>query len=136
MEKLTVYSVESGEGRYRVEAVAVPCGKDVSVIIVGGTDHHLGAAALAVPRPSMSDPSRTSSSCSVLCVTGHKDDEPARMAASSLAAELNCIVSVTVGIHFDNASPTDIKIFEEHVSNVLKGLTINLKSHYGFIKTC
>jgi len=119
MEKPATYSAGFGEGRYRVEAVVIPCGRDLAITVVGGTEPHIGAAVLAVPRPSLADAARSSASASVLCVTGHKDDELARKAAVSLASALGCIVTVSAGIHVDNASPEDIKILEQNFYNVL-----------------
>lgn len=130
MEKLTTYSACFGEGQYRVEAVAVTCGRDVAVTAAGGTGPHIGAAVLAVPRPSMADPSRMSSSSSVICVTGHKDDEIAKHAAQILASSLGCIVTVIAGIHIDNAAPEDIKMLEHNFKNMLEQLKEILKRHY------
>ena len=70
----------------------------VSVSLFGGIPH-VGATALAVPRPSLKDPARISATSSVLTVTGHKDDELARRLAESLAAGLNRVVTVTAGVH-------------------------------------
>jgi gallate decarboxylase subunit D len=129
-DRMTVYSACFGEGKYRVEAIAVPCGRDLAVTVVGGTAPHIGASVLAVPRPSLSDPSRISSSASVICVTGHKDDDPARKIASSLASTLDCIVTVTAGIHIDDASTEDLKTLEHNISNLLDQLKKRLKIHF------
>jgi len=131
IEKIATYMAGFGEGKYRVEAVAVTCGKDVAVIAGGGTDYHIGAAVLAVPRPSLADPSRLSASSSVICVTGHKDDEIAKRAAQSLASYLGCIVTVSAGIHVDNASSEDISIIEQYFNIVLEQIKIQLQRHYG-----
>lgn len=70
----------------------------ITVSLFGGIPH-VGSTALAIPRPSLKDPSRTSATSSVLNVTGHKDDELARRLAESLAAGLNRVVAVTAGVH-------------------------------------
>lgn len=114
-----------GSGRTRVEAVVVSCGPDVSVCFGGGEGPHIGAVALGIPRPSLADPSAPSASASVLCVTGHKEDELARTAALELATTLGCRASVSVGLHIDDATPTDIaEMAENH--RVVLGKVIEL----------
>ncbi len=97
-----------GTGRTRVEAVVVSCGPDISVCFGGGEGPHIGAVALGIPRPSLADPSAPSASASVLCVTGHKEDELARTAALEFATALGCRVSVSIGLHVDDAARDDI----------------------------
>lgn len=106
---MELFSVAGGEGLYRVEIAAAVCGADLSVTICGGSLHHVGAAALGVPRPSLKDPQKRSASESVLCVVGHKDDEVAKAAAHRLASEFGCVVSVSAGLHLDNAGQDDIQ---------------------------
>lgn len=116
-----------GVGRHRVEASALNCGGDLVVALQGGTRHHIGASAMAVPRPSLADPSRLSSSASVLCVVGHKEDELARRVALRLAAALNCTVTVVAGLHVDDASGGDITIMLEHCDRVVERLTARVR---------
>lgn len=42
-----------GDKPYTVTACVVLCGKDIAVVIGGGEASHIGAAALASPRPSL-----------------------------------------------------------------------------------
>ena len=100
--------VQFGQGRYRVEATVVVNGADLAVTVGGGSLYHIGAVALALPRPSLAVPNLISASASVICVTGHKEDELARAAALRLAARFNRVVVVSVGLHLDGASPQDI----------------------------
>jgi hypothetical protein len=58
--------------------------------------------AVAQPRPSLKDPAVTSSSASVFCFIGHKEDDLAKAAAEILSATLNTAVVVAAGIHWDN----------------------------------
>jgi len=108
MPALRMIRDAEGSGRLRVEACAIVCGADLVVTLQGGTRHHIGATAMAVPRPSLADSSRVSASASVLCVTGHKEDELARSVALRLAAALGCTVTVAAGLHVEAASPEDI----------------------------
>lgn len=112
-------SVSHGEAPHRVEAAIVFCGPDISVCFGGGEAHHIGAVALSIPRPSLADSSMPSASASVLCVTGHKEDQLARAAALELATLFGCRVNVTVGLHVDGATADDIRLLDENYGAVL-----------------
>jgi hypothetical protein len=114
------FQVQRGYGRFQVEAIAVLGGNDISVIIGGGTHYHIGATALASPRPSLAEPEKISASASVICVMSHKDDEIARKAALSLASYLNCVAVVSVGLHVDNAAEQDISALLSNFDIVLE----------------
>ena len=96
------------EDRFQVHLTAMQCGKDWNVLLIGGEKHHVGAIALGVPGYIDEDRSRPTVSVSSLCVTGHKDDELARMAAEELVKNLAARVVVVVGIHLDKATPKEI----------------------------
>ncbi len=125
---IMTYQFGYGEGCKRIEAVASLCGGDVAVSIVGGSRYHIGAVAMAVPRPSLKDPSKVSASASVICVTGHKDDELARHAALKIASALNCTVSVNVGIHIDQAGEEDLDALMLNSNHVVSQLIVHLQS--------
>ena len=95
----------SGEGLYFVEAEAVICGRDISVTVCGGSGYHVGATALAVYELE-----RDSATLSVITVHTHRDDKVAAHFAKEISREMKCTVSVTAGIHVDNASQTDIAL--------------------------
>jgi hypothetical protein len=115
---------ETGQGVHRVEAQVTFCGEDLVVCLGGGDTPHVGAVALALPRPSLADSNQPSASASVLCVTGHKEDELARAIGLELATEFGCKVSVSAGLHVDNATPDDITLLQHnsaHIVSELKG---------------
>lgn len=114
------FQTKIGEGIYTVEAAVTICGKDINVCMGGGDTFHIGASALAVPRPSLADPTKNSASASVICVTSHKEDEIARSAALHLATLFKVRVNVTCGLHIDNATKEDIDILFENYRLVLK----------------
>ncbi len=124
--KLESLYFKSGDGRYTVEAVVVIDGHDLSVTIGGGTAYHIGAAALAVPRPSLDDPGIISSSASVICVTGHKEDDLARSAALQLSSRFNCVASVNVGLHVDDATAEDIQQLIHNFNTLVKDIISRL----------
>ncbi|MCE5306841.1 MAG: hypothetical protein LLG20_04310 [Acidobacteriales bacterium] len=105
-------------GRVTLEAVPVPMGNDLCLVITGGDRPHLGAVALAQARPSLEDSTKVSASTSVLTVPGHKEDLLARSAAQSLAARLNRTVVVCCGIHVDAISPDELRFVEEAVERL------------------
>ena len=98
-----------GQGQYRVEARGILIGNELMVAVYGGTKPHIGAVAIAIPRPSLQDPNITSATSSVFTLVGHKDDVIARRVAEELASSLNRIVVVVAGVHIDDATDTDVE---------------------------
>lgn len=96
-------------GRVNLRLTADWLGSDLHVTLTGGDRPHIGAVALAQPRPSLCDAENISASCSVLTLCGHKEDELARHLALALAATLNTVVCVTCGIHLDAITPDEIR---------------------------
>ena len=103
------FLVATKQGEYDVEAHVRSLGEDLLVAISGGEKPHIGAVAVAQPRPSLKDPKVTSATASVICYVGHKEDELAKHAAETLAASFNTRVVVTAGIHWDNLSEAGIQ---------------------------
>lgn len=99
---MTAVTVKTTEGLYDLEASVRRIGENLLVAIWGGEFPHIGAVAVAQPRPSLKDPDRISSTASVFCLLGHKEDDLAKAVAEILAAALNTTVVVTAGIHWDN----------------------------------
>jgi len=60
------FTVKTEEDAYNLSASARLIGDDVLVAIWGGEKPHIGAVAVAQPRPSLRDPQVTSSSASVI----------------------------------------------------------------------
>lgn len=101
--------VSSGDGLHRVSISAVVVGSGLVVVVSGGTTPHIGAVAIAIPRPSLKNPSQLSCSTSVYCVPNHKDDEVAKQIADRISPALNRTTVVTVGLHVDAATPEEIQ---------------------------
>jgi hypothetical protein len=80
-------------------------GEDLCLILSGGEREHIGAAAVAQPRPSLADPARTSATASVIAVLGHKEDVLARELALKVAGTLNVAACVVCGIHMPHPTP-------------------------------
>jgi len=101
--------VETSTGAYDIHAEVRRIGTDLLVAIWGGEMPHIGAVAVAQPRPSLRDPNVVSATASVICLPAHKEDELAKTVAETLSAALNSPVVVTAGIHWDNISQAGIE---------------------------
>ena len=103
------FTINTSEGEYDLSASVRRIGPDILVAIWGGEKPHIGAVAMAQPRPSLKDPEVTSATASVFAYVGHKEDELAKAAAQILAATLKTNVVVAAGIHWDNLPPEGIQ---------------------------
>jgi hypothetical protein len=103
------FTINTSEGEYDICANVRRIGPDILVAIWGGEKPHIGAVAMAQPRPSLKDPEVTSATASVFAYVGHKEDDLAKAAAEILAATLKTNVVVAAGIHWDNLPPEGIQ---------------------------
>ncbi|MGD8344565.1 MAG: hypothetical protein PVH53_13280 [Desulfobacterales bacterium] len=108
------FTIHTEEDAYNLCASVRCIGADVLVAIWGGEKPHIGAVAVAQPRPSLKDPELTSASASVICLVGHKEDELVKATAEIMAATLKTQVVVTAGIHWDNLTPEAIQQIIRH----------------------
>ncbi len=116
--------VRTEEASYNLDASVLRLGGDWLVAIWGGDRPHIGAVAMAQPRPSLKDPEVCSATASVFCFLGHKEDLIVKEASERLSAALKAKVVVTAGIHWDDVPREGIeKILENSrtlVSMILK----------------
>ena len=112
-------SIERRTDRFRLRMDIVFMGRDLSVCLWGGDAPHIGAVALAVPRPSLINPERISATASVIAVTGHKEDELARSLSIALASAAQCVVSASCGIHLEDAREKEIGEVLEKVREMI-----------------
>lgn len=113
----TDFTIETDTGAYDLTANVRLIGSDLLIAIWGGEKPHIGAVAVAQPRPSLKNPEFTSSSASVFCFVGHKEDDLAKAAAEILSATLNTAVVVAAGIHWDHLD-------EEAILRIIKNSEI------------
>jgi hypothetical protein len=111
---LLEFRIKTTEEAYNLEAFVKEIGQDLLVALWGGERPHIGAVAVAQPRPSLRDQSEVSATASVFCYVGHKDDVIAKEAAESLSAALNRNTTVTAGIHWDDIDEAGIKTIVEN----------------------
>lgn len=103
------FTVTTQEGDYDLTADVSLIGNDIMVSIWGGDIPHIGAVAASQPRQSLKDPRAVSSSTSVICFIGHKEDELTKYIAGRLAAAFNVRVVVCAGAHWNNISKEGIE---------------------------
>lgn len=106
------FTVIVQKGRFSVQASVQKLGQDLLVSVWGGTRPHIGAVAMATPRPSLQDPSKWSATSSNFSFIGHKEDTVVKMISERLAACLRTNVVVTAGIHWDGLTTRQIKAIE------------------------
>ena len=127
-EKISNMMVEIAvaKGRINISGRAFLVGEDLCVIISGGDSPHIGCVTLSVPRPSLSNKNKISSTTSILNLIGHMDDEAAKYVSETLASRLNKNVVVTCGIHVDNIKPeeihTTLELIKELTDKLMEGL--------------
>ncbi len=108
------FTVTTHAGRLDISAWVRLIGTDLLVAISGGEKPHIGAVAVAQPRPSLRNPAVTSATASVICCMGHKEDALAKAASEKLASTFNRRVVVTAGIHWDNLTDEDIRQVQQN----------------------
>jgi len=115
------------EDRYSLRASARWIGGDLSVAIWGVERPHIGAVALAQPRPSLKDSGIMSATASVICVVGHKEDDLVKEASELLAAALKTRVVVTAGIHWDNLDEEGIRAVKQNSQAMVKRIAEEMR---------
>lgn len=114
-----MYSCHQGSGRFQVDLTVIDTTNGLVCVIIGGESPHLGGVALAVPRQSMSGIG-VSADIWLSPVPGHKDIYVAQEIAQLLSISLNVNVSLSVGIHIDNATAREIRIINENCLEAAK----------------
>ena len=116
------------EERYNLRASARWIGGDLLVAIWGGERPHIGAVALAQPRPSLKDSGIMSATASVICVVGHKEDDLVKEASEFLAAALTPRAVVTAGVHGDKLDEEGIRAVKQHSQALVKRIVEEMKA--------
>jgi len=106
------FTIETSKGRFKIESLIHEMGQDLLVSIWGGSRPHIGALAMATPRPSLKDPEVWSATSSNFTFVGHKEDLLVKKISEKLAAALRRNVVVVAGIHWDDVTAREIKTIE------------------------
>ena len=126
------FTLSTHEGSFDLSASVRLIGEDLLVAIWGGEKPHIGAVAMAQPRPSLKDPAVTSATASVFCYVGHKEDQVAKAAAEVLAAALKTRVVVTAGIHWDNLKADGIQRVIANSEKLVAAILNRIASDFSF----
>ena len=102
------FTIRTHKQVYKLEALVKEIGEDVLVAIWGGERPHIGAVAVAQPRPSLRDKRKISATASVSCFLGPKDDLIAKEATERIPSDLNANVTVASGIHWNDLDEAGI----------------------------
>lgn len=113
MSKVRHIVSSTGEGRRTVELVVVDTGDGLVGILTGGEHRHVGGVVLASPRTSLTGSGQPSCDTYIVPVCGHLDVEVAREVAITLCANSGVAVTVTAGIHIDDATSEDLREIRE-----------------------
>lgn len=117
----------AGSGKYIVTAKVHRLDSGLTITLYGGEKAHVGSVVVAIPRPSLQNPSITSATSSVINLVGHKDEDVARPLAEKLAKTFGQVAVVTAGIHVERATPEDIKIIKQNVEEVTLAMITKLE---------
>jgi gallate decarboxylase subunit D len=107
------WTAKVSKGGFTIHALIQKMGQDILVSIWGGTHPHIGAVAMAVPRPSLKDPKEVSATSSNFTFVGHKEDLLAKKISEKISSQLKTNVIVTAGIHWDKLPPSNIATIEK-----------------------
>ena len=114
--------VSAGEERFCVSSTAIPCGNDWVVTVCGGEQAHVGAVSVG-----QYEPLRDSATVSTITLYTHRDDRIAARFAKAIATAEKCNVTVTAGIHVDDAGAEEIAELTENCENCLQKLLMCLE---------
>lgn len=107
LDILKVMILERNAGRHTIFLDVTPIGEDLLVAIYGGDEHHIGGVSTAHETKSHYREANTVS-VSTLTFPGHKDYVLSSSVGERLCKALGKSVVVTVGIHYNDATPDDI----------------------------
>ncbi|PLX75643.1 MAG: hypothetical protein C0615_07760 [Desulfuromonas sp.] len=125
------FSIATDKEGFQVTAAAQLLGDDLLVTCTGGDKPHIGAVAVAYPRPSINDPEKLSASANVICLSGHREDELARSAALKLCRAIGRTVTVVAGMHWDKIDAQGIRQVVANVEELIDRLCNELTYRMG-----
>ncbi len=121
-----VYELSKGTGRHQVLLRLWNTSAGWVGSLTGGEAPHVGGVVLAVPRASLRGRGQ---SCDMwlIPVPGHLDHEAAASLTRRLCVQLGQPISLTAGIHVEEATDEDINLIRENCEAVLQDFLIRFK---------
>ncbi len=115
--------------RFELTMALLWLGRDLNVCLYGGDAPHIGAVAIATPHVNPRDRERVEASSSLFTVPGHKEGALAQKVAQTLSACTKGVVSVSCGIHLDNATSQEIDEVLRQADSLLQETLEKISSH-------
>lgn len=105
---------EYGNEKYKIcLEVLTTNGRGLNIFVTGGDTPHVGAVALAVPSANAAT-GETTCDINIITAYGHKDRFLAEKVADLVCRQTGEIVSVTAGVHVDDATGDDLRTLIEN----------------------
>jgi len=111
------FEIVIGRDKHKIQLNVIITGEGINVLLTGGEKAHVGGVVLTVPRQSLTG-SGIGSDSWVVPVPGHKDTIAGEKVGTIICRKTKEVVSVTAGIHIDNALPEDLEII---IKNCVQG---------------
>jgi len=115
-------TVSEGKKKFRTDLLAIRTLEGLIILATGGEKPHVGAVAIAIPRPSLKDSGQTSVTLSSFTLVGHKDHVIANEIAETIAKEFNEVTVAIAGMHIENAEEKDIRQLVANSKKALENL--------------
>lgn len=118
--------VRNKRAEFDLTAEITRMGRDLQVCVFGGDYPHVGAVAVAQPRPSAKHPQRTSATASVVAILGHKEDELARQAALEITSAVNATTVVTAGFRWEGLDAEGVERVRRDFKELVRLIIVRL----------
>lgn len=122
-----MHKITEGQSKYKVILYAIKSGEDLTIIIYGGEKPHIGAIAVSIPRSSLKDLNKISSSTSVFTLVGHKEDELSKQIAEHITKITKRVTVVIMGLHIEKATLKDINCLIKNIKKTVDRLIKKIK---------
>jgi len=119
------FEVTEGSGRFEINLRCLRTEGGLIVSLLGGEFPHVGGVVLAAPRAHPKE-NRRYEDVWEIPVPGHLDTTAAVPLARELCKHSKMPVTVTSGIHIDDATKADLELIRENCDKALKKLIVLL----------
>jgi hypothetical protein len=123
---MNTHTISEKRGGFEVNALINILGDDILIVLSGGKKH-IGAIAMAAPRPSLDDPKKISATSSVYTYSGHKEDVISKSMSELLSKELNRKTVVVAGMHWDKLTSSNIRLITNICDKLAKRIIREVK---------
>jgi hypothetical protein len=120
------FEVTEGSGKYEIQLSCLRCEGGLIVSLLGGEYSHVGGVVLASPRAQQRENRRFEDVWDIP-VPGHLDTIAALPLARALCRRSRMPVTVTCGIHIDDATKADLEQIMSNCDKALQKLLVLLE---------